>query len=94
MPQHILREAGAEFKPSHTPQQLGGNPLHLRLIRRRFTGFEDGLFHALCHALHHLFDTSRMNASIRHKLFKRLSRDLAAHRIKTRDDNRFRRIVD
>ena len=39
-------------------------------------------------------DAARMDASVGHELLERQARDLAAHRIEARDDDRVRRVVD
>ena len=87
-------EARAELQPPDAPQDIRRHALHLRLVSRRLARLVNGLFHALGHALDDFLDTRRMDASVRHKLFERLPRDLAAHGIESGNHHRLGRVVD
>ncbi len=59
-----------------------------------FARFANRIVNFLLGFFDHLFDAGGMDASVENELFERNSRYFPAHRVKTGEDDRFRRVVN
>ena len=69
------------MQPAEQLDKLGVQPAHAGLEHRALAlGLDDGV-HLAAGLLDHLLDVGGMDASVGDQLFKRKTRDLAAHRL-------------
>ena len=91
---HILPIARTVAHASEQTNQLRMDAVNARLERRLLPRFLNPLIDLAARLLDHLFDACGMDAPVLDQLLKCNARNLAAHRIEPRKDDRFRRIVN
>ena len=94
MIEHILPVARTIFQTSQELHKLGVQAVYARIERCLFSGFLDALVDFAFRFVHHFLDTRGVNAPVRDQLFESDTRDLAAYRIETGQNDSLRRVVD
>ena len=94
MLQCILAIACPELHLAQQPDQFGMDAMHAYLKRGGLSLLLNHDLHFFLRLLHHLLDPGGMDASIYDQLFQRDPGHLPADGVESRQDHRFRRIVD
>ena len=94
MLQRILTVGRAIFQLTQRFDNFRMNVANPDFIHCRFAGFTDRMIHFLLRFLIELFDTSGMNTPINDELLQGDTRFFTTYRIKARQDNSLRRIID
>ncbi len=92
--EHILSVARAIAQAAQKLHQFRMNAMDTGLESSLFTGLLDSLLHFTARLLYHFLNARRMDTPVHDELLQCDPRDLAAHRIESRDDHRFRRIIN
>jgi hypothetical protein len=92
--EHVLAIACTKLQTSQDLDQIRVQAVNANLERGLLAIFTDALVHFLAGFLHHFFNAGRMDPSVSNQLLQRGAGDLAADRVKARQDDGFRRIVD
>ena len=92
--QDILPIAGTILQTAKRLDQFRIHTADAAFHDSLFTGFTDRLIHFFLRLCHDLFDAGRMDTAILDKTFQRKTRDFTADRIKARQDDSFRSIIN
>ena len=91
---NVLPVARTVAHPSEQTHELRVNAVDACLERRLFARFLDALVNFAPRLLDHLLNARGMNPPVLNEFFKRNARNLAAHGVKSREDDRLGRIVN
>ena len=94
MPQRVLPVARAVTHASDELHKLRMNAVYADFEHRSLARFTHAGIDLALRLLNHLFDARGVNAAVVNQLLKRNLRDFTAHRVKAREHDRFRRVVD
>ena len=94
MAQDILAITGTIAQAAEDLDEFRMQTVDARFIRRLFASFADFLIDFFAGLFDHFFDACRMDTAIGNQFFQGNAGDFAADRVKARQDDRFRRIVD
>ena len=94
MLEHVLTVAGAEVHPAQQLQQPRLETHHPRLERAFLALSVNENLHVVLSAVNHFLNAGGVDAPILHQLLERVLSHFTAQRIETRENDRFRGIVD